>query len=143
MALNDLVITPADVGLQSDAGQVQTVQAGEAITQGMPVRRDTTSAPAKWYQCEATSTADKAEAEGIALTGAALDGYFVVITGDGSLVDLGATLAIGETYVVSDVSGNITIIGDVTSGWFTTILGVATATDTLELRINVSGAQTP
>lgn len=143
MAAGDLTQTAANVGLNSDTGQVQIVQAGEAITQGMPVRKDTTASPTKYYQCDANDAEADAQAEGIALTPAALDGYFVVVTGDGAEIDLGATLSVGETYVISDTKGAITVIGDVASGWYTTILGVATAADTLTLRINVSGAATP
>ena len=58
-------------------------------------------------------------------------------------IDLGATLTVGETYVVSTNVGAIAPIGDLTTGDYTKILGVATATDALKLGIYNSGVAKP
>lgn len=119
--------TPANVAV-GDLAIVRVVQAGEAVTQGQPVRNDTSIQ--KWYKCDATSLAN-ANASAIALTPAAADGYFAIIEGEGQLVNLGATLAVGETYVVSATSGLICPIGDLVSGNFATILGSAVSASLL------------
>jgi len=111
----DLSQTPASVKLMS-ASQVQTVQAGEAITQGQPVYLSAS----KYYRCDANDTAAKAVAAGIALTPAASDGYFVLAP-NGASVDVGATLAVGTTYAVSATVGAIAPIADITSGQYPTI----------------------
>jgi hypothetical protein len=110
-------------------------QAGEAITQGMPYYVSTTDSKA--YQTDANDGAAKAEVRGIALTGAALDGYFVAQ--ESGLINLGATLAVGTVYVVSATKGAICPIADITSGQYVSPLGVATTTSLLNLKPDPSG----
>jgi hypothetical protein len=130
--------TAANVKAGSAATRTQLVQAGEAITQGQPCYLASDN---KYYQCDANDTATKAQTKGIALTGAATDGYFLIAI-DG-LVDVGATLAVGMVYVVSATKGAICPYADLTTGDFVTILGVATTTALLDLDINISGVQKP
>lgn len=126
----DLTQTAANVGLTDQTGStVSVVKAGEAVTQGQPMYISS----AKYYRCDAT-TAAAAAAKGIALTPAAADEYFV-LAGNGTTVDLGAVLTIGETYCVSGTDGAIAPIADVGSAQFVTILGTATAADELPLNI--------
>lgn len=126
----NLTQTPANVGLTSQAGSsVSTVKAGETITQGQPIYL----LNGKYYRCDA-STKAAAEAKGIAMTAANADEY-VVVAYNGSTVDLGATMTVGETYCVSATDGAIAPISDLTTGDFPTILGTATAADTLPLNI--------
>jgi len=73
------------------------------------------------------------------LTAGAADDFVVLIRGGN--MDLGATLTVGETYVVSSTSGGIAPIGDLVSSNYVSILGIATASDNLNLAINVSGIQ--
>lgn len=139
----DLSQTAANVGLISSGGTVQTVQAGEAITQGMPVYENTSSSPSKWYQADANASAEASAATAFALTPASTDGYFVLIKGNGAEVNLGATLTVGETYVVSATKGAVAPIGDLTTGDFPTILGTATATNTLKTNFSSAGVAKP
>ena len=130
--------TAANVAAGSSATRVQLVQAGETITQGMPVYL---ASDGKYYQTDANDTAVKAQAKGIAVSPAATDGYFLMAV-DG-LINLGATLAVGQIYCVSATKGAIAPYGDLTTNDFVTILGIATTTALMDINIVVSGVQKP
>lgn len=130
--------TAANVAAGSSATRVQLVQAGEAITQGMPVYL---ASDGKYYQTDANDTAVKAQAKGIAVSPAATDGYFLMAV-DG-LINLGATLAVGQIYCVSATKGAIAPYGDLTTNDFVTILGIATTTALMDINIVISGVQKP
>lgn len=129
----DLVQTAANVKLQGRAG-VSVDQAGEALTQGQPIYL----LSGKWYRCDANDTVAKANCTSIVLTSAATDGFFVRAL-PGASVDLGATLTVGETYVVSTTVGAIAPIGDLVSTNFVTTLGIATTALSLMFNPQVSG----
>lgn len=130
----DLTQTAGNVQLMA-AGAVQVVQAGEAVTQGMPVY--VTSS--KYYQAQNTSAKD--DVKGIALTPAAADEYFVLVSS--GKIDLGATLTVGTIYALSDTAGAVRPETDNGSGDYVTLLGVATAADTLELNLIATGIAKP
>ena len=134
----DLTITAANVGLKSQSVSVQVVQFGEAVTQGQPLYRDTNDN--KYNLCDSDAEAS-AKCAGIAMTSGATDEYGIIAkTGP---IDVGATLTVGETYVVSTNAGGIAPIGDLTTGDYVTHLGVASAAATLELDIEVTGVVKP
>lgn len=134
----DITVTAANVAMGSAASRIRPVQVAEAVSQGKPVYFD--AAANKWYLAEAGDVVAKSVAGGIVLTPAAADGQSVIVTE--GLVNLGATLSVGEVYVVSATAGGIAPIGDLTTGDFVTILGVATSTSLLDLRISASQAAT-
>lgn len=127
--------TAANVAAGASDVRIGIFTAGESITQGMPVYLS--SSDSKYYQCDANDTAAKAEAKGIALTPASSNGFFVLAS-RGS-INLGATLAVGQIYVVSATKGAICPIADLTTGDFPTILGIATTTALLSLDIKIGG----
>jgi hypothetical protein len=133
--MSDLVQTAANVKLKSSGG-VGVGLGGEAITQGQPVYQSSGS----WYRGDANDTAAKANCTAIALTPTATSGYFVYAL-PGAEIDLGATLTVGETYVVSTNVGAIAPIGDLASTNYVTTLGTATAASTLKFNPQVSGVQ--
>jgi hypothetical protein len=133
----DLSQTPANVKVMAGSARVLISQAGEAITQGQPVYLATDN---KWYRCDANDGAIKANCDGIALTSAATSGFFVRAL-PGSDVDVGATLVIGETYIVSVNVGAIAPIGDLASASYVTPLGVAVGATTLRFNPKPSGIQ--
>ena len=135
----DLSQTAASVTVKA-TGSVSIVVGGEAITQGMPVYLN--SSDGEHYKADRTTSATTAAAVGIALTPCDADGDYFVIAKTGTTVDLGATLTVGQTYVVSD-SGGISAIADLASNDYVTHLGVATAADKLPLDINATGALVP
>jgi hypothetical protein len=133
----DLTQTPANVRVTSST-QLKRVTAGETVSPGMTAYRK--AADGEYYKGIATSAAT-ANVEGI-FVGYADDGDDVYIaTADN--IDLGATLAVGSIYVVSNTAGAIMPSSDLSSGEFSTILGVATTTGNLKLAINVSGVAIP
>lgn len=137
--MSDLVQTAASVALGSSTTQTKTVTYGEAITQGMPVYQSTDT---KYYKADADA-ATTAAASAIALTPGAADGVGLVArpaTSPGeSLVNLGATLTVGETYAVSATAGAICPLSDLLTGDYVTVLGVASTSALLDFQILVSG----
>ena len=131
--------TAANVALGAASTTTKIVQVGEAVTQGMPLYFATDG---KWYQCDANDGVAKAVAGAIALSPAAIDSYALVAlpaTSPGrSLVNLGATLAIGEVYAVSATKGAIAPIGDLSSTQFISVLGIATTTALLDFQVSIS-----
>lgn len=133
--------TAANVSLTSVSGsRIEKGIAGESLTQGQPVYL--LASDNRHYQCDADITAVEAACVGIVLTPAGDEEEFVIVK-SGSTIDLGATLTVGETYVVSATKGAICPIGDLGSGSFPTILGVATTSGKLPLNIVASGAEKP
>lgn len=135
----NLTQTAANVGLTDDglATTLLTGLAGEALTQGQPVYLN-----GSYYKCDADAGQPNAVAKGIVLTPGAT-GETVVIAPTGTTIDVGATLTVGETYVVSATAGAIAPIGDLTTGDYVTILGVAKAAGKLVLDINATGTPKP
>ncbi len=119
--------TAANVGVGSSGTRTRIVQAGAAVTNGQPVYLSA----AKYYPTDANLAAT-AKAEGIALTAASTDGYFLMQEGPGGLVNLGATLAVGQVYCVSATAGAICPYADLVTGEFVCILGIATTTALLQ-----------
>jgi len=109
--------------------------AGEAITAGMPVYED--SADGLYYKAQANSAA-KAKCDGIALNSCAANQPLIIKSTGG--IDLGDTLTVGETYVVSDATaGKIRPIGDLGTGDYPVILGVATTTSNMDMNLYAPG----
>lgn len=133
----DLTITAADMGVADLGVATRIVQAGEAVTQGQPGY----PSGGKYYQCDADDTSATAAATGIFLTPAGIDGYAIFATSGTILI--GATLVVGELYVVSATKGGICPIGDLTTGDYVTILGVASSASTLALDPSPSGTVKP
>ena len=134
----DLSITRQDVGVKASGATLQVVQVGEAVTQGQLAY---VSTDGKYYLADADDTLAKAAVKGVFLSAADADGYAVLMM-SGTL-DIGATLTVGETYVVSGTAGGIAPIGDLASGDYVTHIGIATAADELTLNLQASGVQVP
>ena len=128
--------TAANVALGASTTPSKIVQVGEAVTQGMPIY---VSTDGKWYQCDANDGVEKALAGAIAISPAATDGYVVAAlpskTPGQSLVNLGATLAVGEVYEVSATKGAIAPVADISSTQFVSILGIAKTTSLLDFQV--------
>ena len=135
----DLSQTAANVKQGSLNSPTRRVQYGETITQGQPLYLATDG---KWYRADANDGVAKAVVGGIALTpGVADDGGTIAIpssTPGASLVNLGATLAVGTAYAVSATVGGIAPIGDITSAQFVSIIGIATTTALLDFQTSIS-----
>lgn len=134
--------TAANVAVGSSTTRVKVVQVGETVTQGMPLRLDTSDS--KHYKSDANASAASAKCDGIALTPASTNGYVVIaFPGTGSHVNLGATLTVGTTYAVSPTSGAIEPLADITTGSYVTTLGTASTAALLNFVVDNTGIQKP
>lgn len=136
----DLSITAANVGIAGSTASVRKVQVGEAVTQGQPGYY--VGSENKYYQTDADDSATKADAKCVFLTAAAADGYAIAAF-NGAELSLGATLSVGERYFVSDTKGGIKPSGDLSSGDYVTLLGIARTASQITLNIDASGVQVP
>jgi len=122
----NLTITAANVGI-GDNTFLQQIVVGEAVTIVQPVYL---SSDGKWYKANANSR-DAAAARGLTFCKAAANGKcYVLIVGE---ISLGAILTKGVQYAVSATSGLICPVGDLGSGKFQRILGVAKDTEILSV----------
>jgi hypothetical protein len=131
----DISVTAASVQ-RTDTTTVLAGIAGATITAGQQLYKDSSDGNALKPGI-ATSAAASAVV-GIAAHGAS-DGQPIRYYGRGD-VTFNAVLTAGEVYVASaSAAGGIAPVGDVTTGNFVTILGVATSTTNLKLGITASG----
>lgn len=129
-----LTITAANVAWVSGTKNA-SYNAGAAITAGQAVYLD--SATSTWKLADADASAATADCAGIALcTG--VSGQPMVVQTDGTIT-IGATMTLGEVYFVSTTAGAIIPAGDLASPARTTIVGVATSTTVMTLRLFTSG----
>lgn len=136
--------TAANVNIGDASVRLDKVIGGEAITQGMPVWKNTSTNPAKYYKADANASASASTAAGIALTACSGDGgNFVLMSGEGVLMNLGATLVVGETYCVGSTAGQIVPIGDLTTGDYPFIIGQATTTALIKTVFSGAGVPKP
>jgi len=131
--MTDLVVTPANV-LEGTQARKQTGVAGAAITQGQSVYSDTSG---QLQPAQKDVDSASAAAVGVALNSG--EAGQPITYQSGGEVDVGATLVVGETYVVGAAAGGIAPIADVIATEFSTILGIATAAGVLKMGILQSG----
>lgn len=130
----DLTITAANL-VAGTGATIKTGVAGEAIAAGDAVYIDLTD-NGNLKKCQHDGTAIEADAVGIALAAAADDATVSYIT-EGDLC-FGTLLTIGTVYVVSATFGLIAVAADAGSSDYLTILGVATGTAVLSVKIVTS-----
>lgn len=124
----NLTITAANVQ-QSDGAVIRNAIARDTVTAGMVLNMTSEGVgPAD------TDTLVHARVAGIALNNAATGQPVAYVVRDGEL-DLGATLVVGETYVLG-TEGAIRPIADVTTADFVAILGVASAANKLQFVVD-------
>ena len=134
----DISPTAANVQVTSTSTTSRAVAgAGVTITQGQAFYIDSGLNTAALADCTAVGTSSVA---GIAVTPAAATESFMYVSA-GSM-DLGVTLTVGETYVLS-TAGGISPIGDLTTNDFVSVIGTADATDNIVVRIDNTGVQKP
>jgi hypothetical protein len=127
----DLTITAANVVVVSGAVK-RTENASATITAGQAVYLNSNT---EWALCDA-DVQSTANCNGIALHASLNNQPLTVMSG--GVINLGATLAVGEVYAVSTTAGGIAPVADLASGDFVTVLGVALTAANLELKIQNS-----
>ncbi len=130
----DLTITAASV-LADSSATTRNGSAGATITAGQAVYLD--SATGTYKLADSNGAAAMRSPVGIALNGAAA-GQPLAIAMSGP-VTIGATMTAGVAYYLSDTPGGICPVADVGSGEYSTVLGFATSTTVLALKIQESG----
>ena len=133
----DLAIAAGEVALVS--GKSLSAVAGEAMTAGMPIRRDSTTQKMLKSDASAAATAD---CDGVTLTTAALDELVIYADPNSdAVVNLGATAAPtkGTSYGVSATAGKIAPLSDLVATNVVTTLGVADAGNLLKHSVQNSG----
>lgn len=137
----DLTITVANVvpvaGYQAESGYL----AGATITRGATVYLDSTTSTWKLADCDASAAAAGSAGVGISLSDVVATQPMLVMQG-GDL-GLGAILTVGQIYCVSATAGGIAPYADLTTNGRVTILGVASTTSNLKLRMWASGVAKP
>lgn len=131
----DLTITAANV-IKGASAQAADGIAGATITAGMSIYPDASDSN-KLKPCEHDQDAEEAACSGIALNNAG-NNQPIKYCKEGPLA-FGAILTVGETYVVGAGAGGIAPIGDLGADDYVTILGVASTTSQLDVKINATG----
>lgn len=136
----DLSVTAASV-LSSSTALTASGIAGATITAGQPLYIDTANSNVLKL-ADSNSTLLVSTVAGIALHGAAT-GQPVKYAYEDSTFTPGATLAVGQTYVVSSTAGGIAPLVDLVTGDFPNVLFIAKSTTTAVLRIVRGGVVKP
>jgi hypothetical protein len=134
----DLTITAADV-LTTTSTRTYTGVAGATVTAGQPVYADATDS-GKYKPADADADASS-RAIGIAVHGAS-SGQPLTVAQYGNLT-ISAVMTAGEVYAVSATAGGIAPVGDLVTGNYVTVLGVATTTSNLQLGTIYSATAKP
>lgn len=130
----DLSITASEVLYVS--GKKGMRQCGEALATGDVVYLK--SADSKVWKADADAEAS-AEALGIVLGATNAADQWCVVQEDGTItIGSSASVAQGQSYVVSGTAGKIAVEGDLTTGDYVTHLGVGNASDQIVLGIKAS-----
>lgn len=132
-----LSITAANVKAGSNARVVHGVLGG-TITAGQPVYLGANN---KYLLADADASALTADVKGIALNGGSEDQPVAVhVAGD---IAIGATVTVGEIYVLDGTAGGICPEADLASGDWVTVIGVGKSTSVIDVRIHAVGVQIP
>lgn len=127
----DLAITSANVVADSKAKCLYGL-CGEAINPGQAVYKSSTAK--KWLKADSNSPeAEVRKAIGIALNVGSLNQPLKILRQ--GKITIGATLVTGATYYLSDNPGGICTASDVRVGDYICLLGIATSTAVLDVKI--------
>jgi hypothetical protein len=131
----DLTITAANVVAGSTATVVDGT-AGASITAGQVVYHDGATDTLKLADCD-SGTAAVRSPYGIALHAAASGQPLAVLTA--GPITIGATVAASGIYCLSATAGGICPAADLTTGNYTAVIGVATSTTVIDVKIHEAG----
>lgn len=137
----DLSITAASFGYSgSTPASLEYVQFGETVTQGQPVYYDSATGTYKKADANASSTT----AQAVALAASPSASGYGLIAKRGSKVILGATVASGTEYYVSNTAGGICPKADLTTGAsYVNRVGYAVSTTEVVLTFDYLGVTAP
>lgn len=119
---------------------VRLVKYGATISAGQPLYLDTADNEHKLADANASATT--ADVKGIAVT-PGVDGGYGYIAVSGSIVLVGTTMAVGETYYAGPTAGQIIPDGDLTTNDRVTRLFTASSATEAKLSIEATGITHP
>lgn len=126
----DLSITAASV-LKGTGATTESLIAGAAITAGQSLYKDASDSNKVKLTDADSATAAARVFFGIALNSAASGQPVVVQTG--GIITIGATVAVGVAYYLSDTAGGICPFADLESGDYPTIIGIGVSTTAIKI----------
>lgn len=134
----DLSITAASVVPSANARRISRT-AASAITAGQVLYQLAagTVAPA-----DANGASPLFNVVGIAENGGGAGQRISVITEDPALA-IGATVVIGDVFILSATAGGIADVADAAAGHYVTVLGVAVSTSAINFKPVAAGAAIP
>jgi hypothetical protein len=140
--MSDISITAASVVKGANAKTRKGV-AGATITAGQTLYEDTADSN-KLKLADANASAATSNCVGISLHGAASGQPIEFVYEDDDFTP-GGTLSLSAAaddgvYVLSGTAGGIAPVGDLASGWYPVVLGVAKSTTKMNLKIVRAGA---
>ena len=109
---------------------------GATIAAGQPVYLD--SSDSKYKLCDNNASSATATIRGLAMTPGVDTGYGYVATG-GSVILVGTTMAVGESYYAGATAGEIIPDADVASGNYISRVGTAASATQMDLAILATG----
>lgn len=109
---------------------------GATISAGQCVYLD--AADNKYKLCDNNLSLAAATIKGVAITPGVDAGYGLVATG-GSIILVGTTAAVGETYFAGATAGEIIPDADLATGNYISRVGTASSTTQLKLAIEATG----
>lgn len=115
--------------------------AGATITAGQAVYFDTSTGTWKLAQADGTAAEAGSGGLGISLNGAS-SGQPLEVQTSGT-INPGATVVVGEIYVLSDTAGSIAIEGDNATTDYVSVLGIGTTSAQILLAPIYAGVQVP
>lgn len=118
--------------------RLRVVLYGATISAGQPI----VLSGASYVLADANASAALAAAEGIAITPGVDGGYGIMATA-GSVILVGTTMTVGETYLVAPTAGAIMPNADRATGDYVTRLGTASSATQLDLAIKATAIQVP
>jgi hypothetical protein len=134
----DISVTAGSVLASANAVIERKYNAGATVAAGDVVYLDSNN---KWMLMDSNASAagnNVADTRGIALGGGANNQPIAVCTRD-SFFTPGATLTNGIAYYASPNAGKIAPVGDIGSGNYATVLGIARTTTVMNLNPTASG----
>lgn len=132
--MSALSITAANVAWISGTKNT-SYNAGAAIAAGQPVYLDAATNTIK--VCDADASAATADCFGVAIS-TGVSGQPVTVQTDGTLT-IGGTMTLGEVYFLGTTAGALIPAADLANPARTTIVGVATSTTVMTLKLYTSG----
>lgn len=135
--MSDISVTAANV-LAGPNAKKRTGIAGATITAGQALYEDSSDSN-KLKLADANASATTAKCVGVALHGAASGQPITFVEEDDDFTP-GATLSLSAAaddgvYVLSATAGGIAPVGDLASGMYPVIMGVAKSTSKMKLKI--------